>query len=218
MRPLPGSPFPVPALDPNWLRWARRIHAIAQNGSAYTEGVFDRERYAELKTIAAEMMGAYGDVEPERVLGVWAGEKGYATPKVDVRAAVFRDGRVLLVREREDGRWSLPGGWADVGDTPSECVEREVREEAGLTVRATRLVALHDGSRNGHPPRAFYVYKLLFLCDLVGGTPRASIETDEIGFFAEDGLPELSPGRVRPEQIALCFRHHRDPGLPTEFD
>jgi ADP-ribose pyrophosphatase YjhB (NUDIX family) len=205
-------------LDPDWLRWSRRIHAIAQNGSAYTEGVFDRERYAELKEIAARMMGAYGGAEPERILGLWAREEGYATPKVDVRAAVFRDGRVLLVREREDGRWSLPGGWADVGDTPRECVEREVREETGFVVRATRLAAVHDGSRNGHPPRAFYVYKLLFLCALEGGAPTSSIETDEVAFFAEGDLPPLSEGRITAAQIALCFRHHRDASLPTEFD
>ena len=205
-------------MDPNWLRWARRIHALAQNGSAYTEGVFDRERYAELNTIAAEMMAAYGDTTPERVLGLWAHEKGYATPKVDVRAAVFRDGRILLVREREDGRWSLPGGWADVGDTPARCVEREVREEAGLIVRASRLVALHDGRRNGHPPRPFHVYKLLFQCELEGGVATPSIETDEVAFFAEDALPELSGGRITAPQIALCFQHLRDPDLPTEFD
>lgn len=205
-------------MDPDWLRWARRIHALAQNGSAYTEGVFDRERYAELKTIAAAMMAAYGGTTPEHVLGLWEGERGYATPKVDVRAAVFRDGRILLVREREDGRWSLPGGWADVGDSPSQCVEREVREEAGLTVRATRLIAVHDGSRNGHPPRPFYVYKLFFLCELVGGVLTPSIETDEIAFFAPDELPPLSEGRVTAPQIELCFQHLRDPGRATEFD
>ena len=205
-------------MDPNWLRWTRRIHALAQNGSAYTEGVFDRERYAELKTIAAEMMAAYGDTTPERVLELWAGEDGYLTPKVDVRAAVFQDGRVLLVRERADGRWSLPGGWADVGDTPAQCVEREVREEAGLRVRATHLVAVHDGTRNGHPPRPFHVYKLFFLCTLEGGVATTSIETDEVAFFAEDALPELSVGRVTAAQIALCFEHLRDPARPTEFD
>lgn len=205
-------------MDPNWLRWARRIHALAQNGSAYTEGVFDRERYTELKTIAAEMMAAYGDSTPEHVLGLWAGERGYMTPKVDVRAAVFRDGRILMVRERDDGKWSLPGGWADVGDTPSRCVEREVLEEAGLVVRATHLVAVHDGSRNGHPPRPFYVYKLLFLCELEGGVATPSIETDEIAFFAEDELPPLSEGRITAPQIALCFAHHHDPARATEFD
>jgi ADP-ribose pyrophosphatase YjhB (NUDIX family) len=205
-------------MDPDWLRWARRIHALAQNGSAYTEGVFDRERYAELKTIAAAMMAAYGDSTPEHVLGLWAMEEGYATPKVDVRAAVFRGGEILLVRERSDGRWALPGGWADVGDTPAQCVEREVLEEAGLTVRATHLVALHDGSRNGHPPRPYHVYKLLFLCELVGGVATTSIETDEVAFFAEDALPPLSFGRVNEAQVALCFRHMREPMLPTEFD
>ncbi|HLL85045.1 MAG TPA: NUDIX hydrolase [Longimicrobium sp.] len=205
-------------MDPHWLRWTRRIHALAQNGSAYTEGIFDRERYAELKTIAAEMMAAYGDTTPERVLGLWALEEGYATPKVDVRAAVLGGGEILLVRERSDGRWALPGGWADVGDTPAQCVEREVLEEAGLTVRATHLVAVHDGGRNGHPPRPFHVYKLLFLCELVGGVATTSNETDEVAFFREDDLPPLSFGRVNEGQIALCFRHMRDPMLPTEFD
>jgi ADP-ribose pyrophosphatase YjhB (NUDIX family) len=205
-------------LDPNWLRWSRRIHALAQNGLTYTEGVFDRERYAELNAIAAQMMAAYGDTTPEHVLGLWSGEIGYATPKVDVRAAVFSDGRVLLVRERADGRWSLPGGWADVGDSPRECVEREVLEEAGLSVRAAHLAAVHDGSRNGHPPGPYSVYKLLFVCELQGGVATTSIETDDVGFFAEDELPPLSESRITAAQIALCFRHARNPGLATEFD
>jgi ADP-ribose pyrophosphatase YjhB (NUDIX family) len=152
------------------------------------------------------------------VLGLWALEEGYATPKVDVRAAVFRGGEILLVRERSDGRWALPGGWADVGDTPAQCVEREVLEEAGLTVRATHLAAVHDGRRNGHPPRPFHIYKLVFLCDLVGGVVTTSIETDEVAFFPEDDLPPLSHGRVNEGQIALCFQHMRDPTIPTEFD
>ena len=205
-------------MDPNWLRWARRIQALAQNGTAYTEGVFDRERYAELTTIAAEMMAAYGDTTPEHVLGLWAHEEGYATPKVDVRAAVFHEGRILMVRERADGLWSLPGGWADVGDTPAQCVEREVLEEAGLVVRATRLLAVHDGSRNGHPPRPSHVYKLLFLCELEGGVATPSIETDEVAFFDEHAIPALSEGRITLPQIALCFQHLRDRTRPTEFD
>ena len=205
-------------MDPRWLGWARRIQALAQNGLAYTEGVFDRERYTELRAIAAQMMAAYADGDPERIEGLFAREEGYATPKVDVRAAVFRGDTLLLVREREDGRWTLPGGWADVGDTPRECVEREVTEESGYRVKATKLLAVYDGSRHGHPPRLHWVYKLFFRCELLDGAPAHSSETDGVEFFSEDRIPPLSLGRATPAQIARLFEHHRNPEWPTDFD
>lgn len=204
--------------DPRWLRWARRLEALAQNGLTYTEGPFDRERYHELRRVAAEMMGAYGEADPERVLGLFRREDGYATPKVDVRGVVFRDGEILLVREREDGLWTLPGGWADAGSTPSESVEREIREESGYTARAVKLLAVYDRDRHDAPPLRWSVYKLFLRCELTGGAPAASIETTEVGFFAEDRLPPLSTGRVMPAQIHRMFEHLRNPGWPTDFD
>lgn len=204
--------------DRRWLEWTQRIAEIAQNGLTYTEGLFDRERYEELRGIASEMMGAYTRTPPDRILELFRGEEGYATPKVDVRGVAFLDDRLLLVRERSDGLWTLPGGWADAGQSPSEAVEKEVREESGFEARAVKVLAIYDRDRHGPPPLAWRVYKLLIRCELVGGEAAHSIETDGVGFFAEDEIPPLSLGRVMPSQIRRVFDHLRDPGLPTDFD
>jgi ADP-ribose pyrophosphatase YjhB (NUDIX family) len=204
--------------DPRWLQWSRRIAAIAQNGLTYTEGTFDRERYHELRGIAAEMMGAYSEAEPERVLHLLREQDGYATPKVDVRGVVFRDGQILLVREREDGCWTLPGGWADAGESPAEAVEKEIREESGYLVRAAKVLAVYDRDRHDAPPLAWSVYKLFIRCELLGGEPAESIETDGVGFFAQDAIPELSRGRVMPAQVRRMFEHLRNPDWPPDFD
>ena len=208
-------------MEPDWLKWARRARALAQNGLAYTQGPFDRERYAELLRISTEMLAEYGGREPERVLELFAGEVGYATPKVDVRAAVFRGGELLLVRERADGLWALPGGWADVGESPAECVEREVREESGFAVRASKLLAVWDGRGHGQPARPVSVYKLCFRCEITDAGAAGStetMETAEVGFFAEDRVPPLSLSRTTPSQAARLFGHLRHPEWPTDFD
>jgi ADP-ribose pyrophosphatase YjhB (NUDIX family) len=153
--------------------------------------------------------------DPAVVLGQ---DKGYITPKVDVRGAAFRDGRVLMVRERSDGLWTLPGGWCDVNISPSECVVKEIREESGFEARAVKLAALLDRRKHPHPTQFHHVYKLYFLCDLTGGQPASSIETDGADFFAEDQLPPLSTNRVTVGQVQLMFRHERERGLPTTFD
>lgn len=204
--------------DPRWLDWTRRIAAIAQNGLTYTEGPFDRERYEELRRISAEMTGAYTDTAPERVLDLFTREVGYATPKVDVRGVVAREGRILLVMEREDRLWTLPGGWADVGETPSGAVEKEIREESGYLARAVKVLAVHDRDQHGPPPLPWPVYKLFIRCDLTGGAPVPSIETEAVGFFAEDEIPPLSSGRVTEGQLRRMFEHLRNPEWPTDFD
>ena len=201
-----------------WLEWAKRLEAIAQTGLAFTEGVYDIERYKSLRAIAAEIMATYSNVEPSYVLDLFSQDVGYATPKVDVRAAVFRSDKLLFVKEKIDGCWTLPGGWADVGDSPSEVVVREVQEESGYLTRAVKLLAIYDRDKQGHPPFPYAVYKLHFLCELIGGSPSSSIETDEVAFFGKDEIPELSLSRVLPTQIARIFHHHRYPDLPTEFD
>jgi ADP-ribose pyrophosphatase YjhB (NUDIX family) len=152
------------------------------------------------------------------VRNLFAGQVGHATPKVDVRAVVFRDDAILLVRERAEGRWTLPGGWADINESPSEAVVREAYEESGYRIRAVKLLALYDRNKHAHPPYPFHAYKLFFQCELVGGAPVQSVETDSIGFFREDELPELSLMRVTPAQIARCFEHYRHPDWPTDFD
>jgi len=205
-------------MDPDWLEWARRLGAIAQTGIEYANNDYDRERYAAVRSIAAHIAAAGSGADVARIEQLLASERGYATPKVDVRAAVFRDGRVLLVKERSDGCWTLPGGWADVGEGPRAAVEREVREESGYEVRAVRLAAVYDRSRHAHTPLMFHVWKLFFLCELTGGSPRPSIETEAVEFFAATELPPLSVGRVTAAQIARMFECARDPARPTEFD
>ena len=168
-----------------------------------------------------EGMVAHSGAELTHVEGLFAEQSGYATPKVDVRGAVFRDdGSLLMVREATDGRWSLPGGWADVNQSPREAILREVLEESGFEVGIQKLAAVFDRSRHPHfPPRPFHVYKLFFVCTILGGAPRTSLETTEIGFFTEENLPaDISIGRVVPYQIGRMFEHYRAPELPTEFD
>jgi ADP-ribose pyrophosphatase YjhB (NUDIX family) len=204
---------------PDWLERARRLQAIAQTGLTYAKDPFDVERYGEVRRIAAEILAdGCGVSDASRIADLLQGNAGYATPKVDVRAAVFDAGRLLFVREREDGCWTLPGGWADVGDSPSLAAVREVKEESGYDVVARKLAALYDRDRHGHPPILFHAYKLFFLCDLIGGSAADSQETDGADFFAEDALPPLSLTRVTPDEIAHMFEHYRNPDLPTTFD
>jgi ADP-ribose pyrophosphatase YjhB (NUDIX family) len=205
--------------EPDWIRWAREIQAIAQTGLHFTEIVYDRERYERLREIAIEMFANHSDATESFVRASFAAQTGYATPKVDVRGVVLKESQLLLVRESSDGLWTLPGGWADVNDSPSEAVVREVKEESGFLTRATRLLALFDRSKHAHqPPFPFHVYKLFIACELLGGRAQASSETSEVRFFDPDHLPPLSIGRVTPEQIAICIRRWNDPHSPTLFD
>jgi ADP-ribose pyrophosphatase YjhB (NUDIX family) len=205
--------------EPDWLVWARELQAIAQTGLTFTENQYDIDRYRAIERLAATMMAAGSGTAVAQIAELFARQTGYATPKVDVRGAVIRGDEILLIREASDGRWALPGGWADVNQSPAECVEREVLEESGYLARATKLAAVWDRSRRGHlPPFPFHVYKLFFLCELVGGAARPSHETTAVGFFRPDALPELSAGRTLASQIHRMFEHHRDPALATEFD
>jgi len=207
--------------EPDWLAWAREIQATAQTGLAFTSDPFDAQRYQSLHDLAARILQTHTGAPMQHIENLINGEAGYATPKVGVRAAVFdQEGRILMVRETSDnGAWSLPGGWADVNQTLSFSAEREVREETGYIVRATKLAAAWDRTTQGHPPAAFSICKFFFLCTLEGGTPTTSLETSEIAWFAETNLPtDISIRRVLPRQIARMFAHQRDPALPTEFD
>jgi ADP-ribose pyrophosphatase YjhB (NUDIX family) len=200
------------------LEWARKAQAIAQNGLAFSTDPFDRERYTQLTELVSALLTAQLQLPPEAVRALWEGEHGYATPKVDVRGGVFSGGSVLLVRERSDGRWTLPGGWVDVNDAPSEAVAREILEESGYRARAVKLAALVDKNRHPHPPGIHHIYKLFFVCELLGGSAATSEETDAVDFFPVHALPELSTGRVLPAQIERLYRHHLEPALPADFD
>ena len=204
--------------DFRWLHWAQQLQAVAQTGDAYANNDYDRQRYDLVRNIAAAMIAAGAGAEPQVIAELFKSEGGYATPRMDVRAAVFRDERILMVQERSDGLWTLPGGFADVGDSPSGAAEREVHEESGFTVRAIKLAALFDRNRHPHPPFGYHLWKAFFLCELLGGEARPSIETSAVGFFAEDDLPPLSRGRISVRQVQHMFEHHRNPQLPASFD
>lgn len=206
--------------EPGWLSWAREMQAIAQTGLAFTRDPYDRERFLALQALAARVMAANG-ADFTAVQNLFAAQEGYATPKIDVRAAVFdSSGNILMVREAIDaGRWTLPGGWADVNLTPAENAEKEVLEESGFEVRTKKLAAVWDRTRQGHGAAPFSAYKFFFVCEIVSGTAKTSLETTEVSFFAEDALPaDLSTGRVLLHQLHRMFAHARDPGLATEFD
>jgi len=207
-------------MEPKWLIWAREVQATAQTGLTFTNDAYDRQRYERLRRLAAEIMAAHAGVTTDVIEGLFAAQTGYATPKVDVRGAVFQDGRLLLVKERADpGRWTLPGGWADVNQSPRECVIAEVREEAGLEVRPIKLAAVYDRARHPHvPPKPFHIYKMFFICESVGGVPSPGLETEEVAFFDRNKLPPLSVERVLDYQIERMFVHAESRDLPTEFD
>lgn len=205
--------------NPQWLEWARRFRALAQNGLAYCKDPYDRERYAEIQRLAAEMMAkGAGLLDAKPIVDLFKNDVGYATPKIDIRAAVFDGDRVLLVRERQDGLWTLPGGWADVGEAPSFAAVREVKEESGYEVFVRKLAAVYDRDKHEHPAMPYHVYKLFFVCELCGGKAENSIETSGAEFFGEDELPPLSMARVTPAQMRHMFGHYRNPGWPTSFD
>jgi ADP-ribose pyrophosphatase YjhB (NUDIX family)/RimJ/RimL family protein N-acetyltransferase len=202
-----------------WVEWSKRLQAIAQNGLTFAQDHYDIERYKAVQQLAAEMLAEGSDLEQAVILGLLEKETGYTTPKVDVRGVVFRDDKLLLVRERSDGKWSLPGGWADVCASPAENIVREIYEESGFETRATKILAVFDRSKHSHElPFAFHVYKIFMLCTITGGAEAVSSETDAVGFFGEQQIPELSTSRVTTAQISRMFEHHRNSDLPTDFD
>jgi ADP-ribose pyrophosphatase YjhB (NUDIX family) len=204
-------------MSTKWVKWVRRLQSIAQNGRSYCKNEFDLQRYQQIEDVAAEIAARYSDGEPQIIKAMFRRETGPATPKIDVRAAVISENKILLVKERGDG-WTLPGGWVDPGESPSEAAVRETKEESGYDVSAVRLIAIYDRDRQGHPPCPFHVYKLIFLCKLVGGSARTSLETDGVSFFDQDELPALSESRVLSAQLKRAFAFAGDPNLPADFD
>ncbi|MEG3130978.1 NUDIX hydrolase [Pantoea cypripedii] len=194
---------------------AQKILALSQSGLTYSKDIFDKERYEALQEIAIELLSANFDIARENITHI--SEKGYATPKTDVRAFIIRENKILMVRESEDGLWSLPGGWADVGDSPATAVCREVLEETGLNVNVTKLLGVWDRNQHGHPPHPWHIYKLIFLCEETGGELAISHESLDIGFFALDELPDLSLTRIVPKQIQVSF-DIATTNMPTYFD
>lgn len=205
---------------------ARRLLALSRTGLHFTDDqyrsddsrVFDRERYEEIGNIAAQLVALQSDAPVNEIIKAWHADDGYVTPKIDVRGAVFQNDKVLLVRERSDGKWTLPGGWADVNETPTQAVEKEIEQESGFIAKAVKLAAVYDRSTHNFPPSVFYIWKLFFICEITGGEARTSNETDAVEFFALNALPELSTGRVVASQIQQMYAHQLDRALPAEFD
>ncbi len=208
-----------PERGDRWLHWAREIQALAKTGLFYARNEFEEERAERLIEIAAEMIAANSNLSLEQLRLAFEQQPGYVTPKVDVRGAVFDDGKLLMVREVMDGGWTLPGGWADVGEEPALATEREVLEEAGLEVQAVRLVGVYDANRVPESMDLFHAYKLIFLCDLVGGELNTSHETSDARFFSMGELPEqLSGFRTTKRHLEDIFRAYEDEDAPSVFD
>ncbi|GAB6926117.1 NUDIX hydrolase [Paenibacillus sp. JCM 10914] len=201
-----------------WLEWAKEIQAISQAGLAYTKDIYDEERFEQLRALSVTIMQEYTDAGSEKIRELFASESGYQTPKVDVRGVIFQEGKLLLVKEKADGAWALPGGWADVGLSPVEVTVKEVKEEAGYEVRGTKLLAVLDKKFHAHPPSAFHVYKMFIQCEIIGGAAGVGVETSDVGFFHKDALPPLSEERNTREQLVRLFEYEHQPELPTWMD
>lgn len=201
-----------------WLNWANELQAIAQAGLTYSKNEFDLARFARILSLSSEILAHYSLNSFEKIQDLFAQEKYYLTPKLDVRIAIIQNDEILMVKEKSDGKWTLPGGFADVNESPSESAKKEVLEETGFHVEISKLYAMIDKQKRNYPPQIPYAYKCFFLGKITGGRAQTSIETSEVKFFKQDALPELSKHRIMKEQIDLAFIHLKDPGLATEFD
>lgn len=202
----------------NWLKWAIEIQALAQNGLTYTKDVYDKERFERLREISAEMLAEKTDIPVDKVKDLFCNEKGYQTPKLDTRAAIFKDGKILLVHEN-NGTWALPGGWVDVLESVGSNTIKEVKEETGLDVRNQKIIAIQDRNKHNTPSYAYGICKVLVLCELLGGEFKENTETTEIKYFSLDEVPQnLANEKTSMEQIEMCFRALNDSNWQTEFD
>lgn len=201
-----------------WLDWAKRIQALSQSGLAFSKDMYDIERYEELRQISVEIMSEHTDLEIHKIEGLFTNETGYQTPKVDVRGVVFKDGQILMVKEIIDDKWALPGGFCDIGLSPSENVVKEIQEESGYDVMPVKLLALLDKNKHPHPPEPYHYYKIFILCEIIGGEPAVGPETNQVEFFSEHNLPSLSTNRNTESQIRTMFEFLRDPGKETVYD
>lgn len=201
-----------------WLDLAKRLQAVAQAGLEYSENKYDIDRYHQIRSLSLEIINEFTGMDMQKLLDEFGAEKGYPTPKVDVRGVVFRGDKILLVRETIDGNWSVPGGWADVGLTPFEVAQKEVYEESGLVVDPVRLLAVLDKKLHNHPPDLFHIYKIFVLCHEMGGSLQTGMETSETGFFGMNELPPLSAPRITAEQIRLMYEFKSDPDKKAVCD
>lgn len=205
-------------MEPKWLTWAKQLQAIAQAGLEYSNDKYDIERFQEIRELSVDILDEYTDVGTEKISQLFCNESGYQTPKVDVRGVVFKDDKILLIRESDNGLWSLPGGWAEFNLSIKENVVKEVREESGLNVSPVHLIALLDKGKHVYKPSPYGIYKAFVLCQFIDGEFQSNIETLDSGFFPLDGLPELCTDRTTYSQIEMCFNAHLEKTKLTIFD
>ncbi|SDH19653.1 ADP-ribose pyrophosphatase YjhB, NUDIX family [Planococcus glaciei] len=205
-------------MSTKWLEWAQRIQSLSQAGLAYSKNVYDLERFEELRDISVEILKEHTEMEMEKIKDLFATDTGYQTPKLDIRGAVFKDGKILMVHEKIDDCWSLPGGFCDIGLSPAENIVKEIKEESGFDVVPMKLLAVLDMKKHPHPPHAFHYYKIFIQCEIVGGNAANGVETQNVEFFEEGKLPPLSINRNTESQIQLLFDFWRDPGKVAVFD
>ena len=200
-----------------WLEWAIELQSLAQAGLTYGKDIFDRERYERIREISAEIMAYKTDIPVQKVKDLFCNETGYQTPKLDTRAAIFQNGKILLVKENS-GKWSLPGGWVDVNVSVKENTIKEVKEEAGLDVTADKVIAIQDRSKHNLPVYAYGVCKIFVLCSLVGGEFVENIETTGFDYFSQSDIPNLATEKNNEEQIKMCFSAYSDKNWQVLFD
>lgn len=205
-------------MNTKWLKWASELQSIAQAGLTFGENKYDLDRYEKIRSIAVDILHEYTDVDHKKIRELFASETGYQTPKVDIRASVFSGRKILMVKEKIDGAWSLPGGWADVNTSVSESAVRECFEEAGAIVKPVRIIAIHHANRHSNHIYPFTIYKIFVECVLVESTFKENTETLEAGFFEQDNLPELSVERNNAGQIRMCFEAKKHKVFETIFD
>jgi ADP-ribose pyrophosphatase YjhB (NUDIX family) len=205
-------------MEPKWLSWAKKLQSIAQAGLTYSKDKYDIERFQQIRDLSAEILNEYTEISNEKIKNLFCNETGYQTPKVDIRGAVFKDDKILLVKESIDGCWSIPGGWAEINLSIKENIVKELLEEAGLNVVPRRLIAVLDRSKHNHPVTAYGMYKVFVLCELVDGEFEKNMETEESGFFSLADLPPLSTERITGKQIAMCFEAKDNDNFLTIFD
>ena len=205
-------------MNEKWLKWATSLQSIAQAGLTFGADTYDLDRYEQIRNIAIDILHEYTDIDHKKIRELFASETGYQTPKVDIRSAVFRDAKILMVREKVDGRWSLPGGWADVNTSVSESAVRECFEEAGANVKPKRIIAIHHANKQNNFIYPFTIYKILIECELIDYSFQDNTETLESGFFSLENLPDLSVERNNLKQINLCFEAKKNKVFETVFD
>ena len=200
-----------------WLKWAMEIQSIAQIGLTYTKDEYDKERYEQLRNIASEMLSYKTDIPVDKVKNLFCNEEGYQTPKLDTRAAIFKDDKILLVHEK-NGFWSLPGGWVDILESIESNTIKEVKEEAGLDVVAKKVIAIQDRNKHNTPIYPYGVCKVFVECEVMGGEFVENIETVEIGYFSIDNLPKLAEEKCTPKQVEMCFEAKNNKNWQVLFD